>query len=113
MSVSVDSSSVSNEKTLSTFQVEHDNNTHVAANELGDHGAHVVDINHLGAEGQGLQTAKDGCTVLIPQPSSDPHDPLNWNTRKKHVILAVISAVAFMPDFGSSVGVVTLLPQAM
>ena len=76
-------------------------------------GAHVLDIQDLGVEGQGLRTAHDGKTVLIPQPSSDPNDPLNWSPVKKHVNLFVISVVAFMPDFAASIGIVTLLPQAV
>ena len=79
----------------------------------GDINAHILDVKELGAEGQGLQTAQDGKTVLIPQPSSDPNDPLNWSRLKKHVILLVITVVAFLPDFGSSIGVVALLPQAV
>ena len=75
--------------------------------------AHVLDIKELGFEGQGLQTAHDGKTVLIPQPTSDPNDPLNWSPLKKHIILFVITVVAFLPDFGSSMGAVTLLPQAV
>ena len=61
---------------------------------------------------QGLQIAHDGKTVLIPQPSSDPNDPLNWSRLKKHVTLLVITVVAFLPDFGSSIGIVTLFPQS-
>ena len=79
----------------------------------GDINAHNLDVKELGAEGQGLQTADDGKTVLIPQPSSDPNDPLNWSRLKKHAILFVITVVAFLPDFGSSIGIVTLLPQAV
>ena len=79
----------------------------------GDTNAHILDVKELGAEGQGLQTAQDGKTVLIPQPSSDPNDPLNWSRLKKHVILLVITVAAFLPDFGSSIGVVALLPQAV
>ncbi|KAH7033746.1 major facilitator superfamily domain-containing protein [Microdochium trichocladiopsis] len=59
-----------------------------------------------------LKTAKDGHTVLIPQPSDDPNDPLNWGTVKKHVVLLTVSLAASLPDFGSAVGAVTLLPQA-
>ncbi|KAF2447159.1 MFS general substrate transporter [Karstenula rhodostoma CBS 690.94] len=36
-------------------------------------------------------TGKDADVVLIPQPSEDPNDPLNWSTAKKLVIMAVIS----------------------
>lgn len=67
-----------------------------------------VDTEHLG----NLKTAKDGHTVLIPQPSADPSDPLNWSTVKKHVILLIISFAAFLPDYGSATGAVTLIPQA-
>ncbi|KAF5679180.1 major facilitator superfamily transporter [Fusarium heterosporum] len=59
-----------------------------------------------------LKTAKDGHTVLIPQPSNDPFDPLNWSPVKKHVILFVVSFAAFLPDYGSATGAVTLLQQA-
>ncbi|KAF4334669.1 HOL1 [Fusarium beomiforme] len=70
-------------------------------------------IAKVGTEHRGdLKTAKDGHTVLIPQPSDDPHDPLNWSPVKKHVILFIISFAAFLPDYGSATGAVTLLPQA-
>ena len=78
-----------------------------------DSNTHILDIRELGAEGRGLQTAQDGKTVLIPQPSSDPNDPLNWNPLRKYVTLLVITVTACMPDFGSSMGIVTLLPQAV
>ena len=79
---------------------------------LQDPCAHILDVTRWGVNGQGLQTAQDGKTVLIPQPSSDPNDPLNWSSLKKHVTLFVVTAVAFIPDFGSSMGVVALLPQS-
>lgn len=80
-------------------------------NEAGDYGAHVLEAARI--HGKDIKSTPDGKTVLIPQPSSDPNDPLNWSDRKKHVMLFVISVVAFMPDFGSSMGIITLLPQAM
>lgn len=61
---------------------------------------------------QSYQLAKDGRTVLIPQPSSDPNDPLTWSWKKKHILLIVIAATAFLPDYGSATGAVTLLPQS-
>lgn len=78
-----------------------------------DPSARVLDIKELGPEGEGLQTASDGKTILIPPPSSDPNDPLNWSPIKKHTILFVITVTAFLADFGSSIGVVTLLPQSV
>ena len=58
------------------------------------------------------QLTSDGRTVLIPQPSTDPNDPLTWSWKNKHILLFVIAATAFLPDYGSAVGAVTLLPQA-
>ncbi len=53
----------------------------------------------------------DGSTVLVPQPSSDPNDPLNWSVMKKHVYLFVIAVTAFLADYGSSTGAITNLVQ--
>lgn len=35
----------------------------------------------------GLKTTQDGTTVLLPQPSDSPNDPLNWTWTKKHLVL--------------------------
>ena len=59
-----------------------------------------------------LKTAKDGKTLLIPQPSDDPRDPLNWPAWRKHVTLLVICMAGAMGDYGSATGAITLLPQA-
>ncbi|KAJ7622136.1 MFS general substrate transporter [Roridomyces roridus] len=36
---------------------------------------------------------------LIPQPSDDPEDPLNWSRRQKYVIVFIVALVAFMGTF--------------
>ena len=59
-----------------------------------------------------LKTTHDGHTVLDPQPSSDGNDPLNWSQPKKTAILLIVSATAFLADFGSSVGAVTSVVQS-
>jgi hypothetical protein len=59
-----------------------------------------------------LKTAKDGKTVLIPQPTDDPRDPLNWPAWRKHITLLVICIAGAMGDYGSAAGAITLLPQA-
>ncbi|KAE8377566.1 major facilitator superfamily domain-containing protein [Aspergillus bertholletiae] len=64
------------------------------------------------AQNQHLKTTDDGLTVLIPQPTNSPHDPLNWSPFRKHLILLIISATAFLPDYGSATGAVTLIQQA-
>lgn len=63
-------------------------------------------------EAGGVKLAADGHTRLIPQPSDDPNDPLNWSWRKKHMILFVVAAAAFLPDYSSASGAVTLGLQA-
>ncbi|KAG4435701.1 hypothetical protein IFR05_008813 [Cadophora sp. M221] len=40
-----------------------------------------------------LKLAKNGHTVLLPQPSEDPEDPLNWTSTKKHLILFTLAGV--------------------
>ena len=39
-------------------------------------------------------------------------DPKQWSTYKKHVFLAIISIAAFIPDFGSSMGIPAVIPQS-
>ncbi|KKK12518.1 hypothetical protein AOCH_000045 [Aspergillus ochraceoroseus] len=77
---------------------------------LGEREGYV--LNQSLAQQQNLKTTQDGKTVLIPQPSDSPNDPLNWPSFRKHVVLLVISATAFLPDYGSATGAVTLIPQA-
>ncbi|KAK7063372.1 MFS general substrate transporter [Favolaschia claudopus] len=36
---------------------------------------------------------------LIPQPSDDPEDPLNWSRSQKYIIVAIASLVAFFGTF--------------
>lgn len=78
---------------------------------VGENEGYVLDTSHV--HNRELQTTKDGRTVLIPQPSSSPLDPLNWSSFKKHLILLVVSLTAFLPDYGSATGAVTLIPQAL
>ncbi|KAK3068248.1 hypothetical protein LTR53_014340 [Teratosphaeriaceae sp. CCFEE 6253] len=81
----------------------------------GEEHGYVLDVEvlkELTPTWSNYQTTADGKTVLIPQPSSDSRDPLNWSWGKKHIILFVIAATAFLPDYGSATGAVTLLPQS-
>lgn len=78
--------------------------------QLGEREGYVLDTSL--AQQEGLKTTPDGKTVLIPQPSESPNDPLNWSSFRKHLILIIISAAAFLPDYGSATGAVTLIPQA-
>ncbi|KAK4626077.1 hypothetical protein CLAFUW4_04855 [Fulvia fulva] len=38
--------------------------------------------------------------VLVPQPSSDPHDPLNWSTKWKSMCIIASTMVSFTQGFG-------------
>lgn len=89
-----------NEKVAPTVDLE----------ELGEKEGYVLDASLGGAN---LKTTSDGRTILIPQPSEDPNDPLNWTWFKKHLFLIIIGATSFLPDYGSAVGAVTLIPQSM
>ena len=97
------------------FQIEpteKDAPGHYSTNFIYDDGGHILDANQLGAGSEGVQTTPDKNIILIPQPLRDPNDPLNWSSLKKHTILLVVTVTAFMPDFGSSMGIIALLPQA-
>lgn len=80
---------------------------------LGERQGYITDISHLeNGHGGHYKVAKDGKTVLIPQPSDDPNDPLNWNWWKKHALLIAVSYTSLLADAGSATGAVTLIPQA-
>ena len=38
--------------------------------------------------------------VLVPQPSNDPHDPLNWSPMWKALTIAASTSVSFTQGFG-------------
>ena len=49
--------------------------------------------------------------MLVPQPSDDPDDPLNWSWTKKHTILFIVAFTAFLGDYASAAGVPTIVVQ--
>jgi hypothetical protein len=57
-----------------------------------------------GAALTNVRTTKDGKTALIPQPSDDPADPLNWTWTKKHLVLLSLFMPALLTDFGMTWG---------
>lgn len=101
---------------LETINIETIENGSTSENEIKAFDlreGYIVDSTaESGLEGKRLKLAPDGRTVLIPQPSDSQDDPLNWSQFKKHLFLYIIAASAFLPDYGSAVGAVTLLPQA-
>lgn len=63
-----------------------------------------LQVTRLSNADSSLKVAKDGMTILIPQPSDDPADPLNWTWKKKHLVLfslvfaSLVSAFARYPS---------------
>ena len=88
---------------------------HIHEQELG----HETDVVFLDAgaahlekgEYGNLKLAKDGQTVLVPQPTDDPNDPLNWSWGRKHAMLAIVSFTAFLDDYGSGSGIPLIVLQ--
>ncbi|KZF25794.1 MFS general substrate transporter [Xylona heveae TC161] len=67
----------------------------------------------LSETGNELRTAADGKTILIPQPSNDPDDPLNWSPAKKRCILGVLCVAALLTDWGMTWGAPLFQAQAV
>ncbi|OBT75528.1 hypothetical protein VF21_04896 [Pseudogymnoascus sp. 05NY08] len=67
----------------------------------------------LDVEGRNLsvKTSKDGHTILIPQPSGDPSDPVSWSWTKKHRILFIVAWGSLTADFTSAAGVPCIFLQ--
>lgn len=61
---------------------------------------------------KGRKTAGDGTTVLIPQPSNDPRDPLNWSWLKKHAVLFTLVPGCFLTDGVLTYGTTMFQTQA-
>ncbi|QGA17659.1 hypothetical protein EYB26_005334 [Talaromyces marneffei] len=49
--------------------------------------------------------------VLIPQPSDDPEDPLNWPLRKKIIIFASVCLAAFAAQMSPNSNMLTFMSQ--
>ena len=76
--------------------IEHRKLSGANLHEYSEAEGYIIDAENAA----GLKVASDGRTVLIPQPSEDPNDPLNWSKFRKHLILIIISMTAFLPDYG-------------
>jgi hypothetical protein len=63
----------------------------VDLDQIGEREGYVLDAQLGHASTKHLKTTKDGSIILIPQPTDDPNDPLNWSQAKKMLILIVIS----------------------
>ena len=59
----------------------------------------VTSDDESGKHRSDMKRSKDGKTVLIPQPSDDPKDPLNWSWLKKHTVLLSLLPGCFLTDW--------------
>jgi hypothetical protein len=66
-----------------------------------------------GSDVSQLKTTKDGTTVLIPQPSDDPEDPLNWSWAKKNLVFMTLLPGCFLTDWVITWGTTLFEAQAM
>lgn len=79
---------------------------------LPDSGIEEVDSTTSSQPGDiAAEFTIDGKPVLIPKPSDDPNDPLNWSSTRKNITLAIICYLSFFADYGSSTGSITNLVQ--
>ena len=73
---------------------------------------YVLDPKAYPNHAAGLRLTLDGSKVLIPQPTTDPNDPLLWPAWRKNVVLLVVCICAFPPDYSSAMAAVTMIVQS-
>ncbi|VUC26984.1 unnamed protein product [Clonostachys rosea] len=59
-----------------------------------------------------LKFASDGHTVLLPQPTDNTYDPLNWSWARKHLVLFTVAWAALTADVTAAAGSAIIFPQA-
>ncbi|KAK5937053.1 hypothetical protein PMZ80_010593 [Knufia obscura] len=89
------------EKTLHQLEEELDTKIYPGTEIMSDVGSH-----HFVKAGEGSGN------VLVPQPSNDPHDPLNWNPFWKTSAISLSTAVSFAQGFGP-LALAPMFPQLM
>ena len=97
-----------NEKATPTTQI-------VDVERAGETQGYILDEAKLREQlglGANAVLKKSNGKVLIPQPTDNPDDPLNWSTWKKLAILVVLSVNAATADYSAATGASALLPQA-
>lgn len=61
---------------------------------------------------QGTKTTADGKVILLPQPTDNPADPLNWTWLKKHSVLFALLLPSLLTDWGMTYGTTLFEEQA-
>jgi len=81
-----------------THHEEFDENTGVYTVKQLDPSSESASEEGEKSSAQRPKTTKDGI-VLIPQPSDDPRDPLNWSWLKKHAVFLSLIPGCFLTDW--------------
>jgi len=50
----------------------------------------ILLVNLAGGQSSGKHASDRSDIVLVPQPSADPEDPLNWSTKRKMWAIAMV-----------------------
>ncbi|KAI1175213.1 major facilitator superfamily domain-containing protein [Nemania sp. FL0916] len=102
---------IEKESAVGPTPVKHYESQEDKIHEFKESVGYEIDVDSATGD-EGIKLASDGRTRLIPQPTDDSNDPLNWSQRKKNFILFIVAFAALLPDYGSATGAVTLIPQA-
>lgn len=58
-----------------------------------------------------LKLSEDGTKVLWPQPHDSGLDPQNWSSRRKGLLLLIVTLVSIVPDFDSGIAAIFALAR--
>ena len=72
---------------------------------------YLIDPSRYPDNAEGLKKSANGF-VLIPQPLDTDDDPLNWSSRKKWRMVAIIAYIAALADYTGGTAIITVIPQA-
>lgn len=100
---------------ISTLNPEHEATT-IDLERLGEEEGYALDEavlrQRLGLLSDAVLKKSPEGIILIPQPSDDPRDPLNWSSGRKRGILVMLVIASFTCDYSAATGASALLAQA-
>jgi MFS family permease len=95
---------------------KHDGSSLLDLEQRGAQHGHAVDEaairRELGLPDDAVLKKSAEGIVLIPQPTDDPRDPLNWSVWKKRTVMIMLAITAFTCDFSAAIGSPAIIPQA-
>ena len=84
---------------------------HITDENTAHHGYRIY-ANDYSDSAVDMKKTKDGRFVLLPQPSDDENDPLNWSRNKKIWTIALIAYISFLADYMGGTAIIVVIPQA-